>query len=47
MPMLPSHPEVGIMEKGYLPGLQQNAGTSISGEYGLSGGFYDFPQSIV
>ena len=35
------------MEKGYLPGLQQNAGTSISGEYGLSGGFYDFPATAA
>ena len=31
--------QIGIMEKGYLPGLQQNAGASISGDYGLSGGF--------
>ena len=39
--------QIGIMEKGYLPGLQQNAGTSISGEYGLSGGFYDFPATAA
>lgn len=36
--------QVGIMEKGYLPGLQQNVGTSTSGEYSLSGGIYDFPS---
>ena len=36
--------QVGIMEKGYLPGLQQNVGISTSGEYGLSGGIYDFPS---
>ena len=35
--------QIGIME----PGLQQNAGTSISGEYGLSGGFYDFPATAA
>ena len=36
--------QVGIMEKGYLPGLQQNVGTSTSGEYGLSGVLDDFPS---
>ena len=39
--------QIGIMEKNYLPGLQQNAGTSISGEYGISGGLYDFPATAV
>lgn len=39
--------QIGIMEKGYLPGLQQNAGASNSGDYGLSGGFYDFPSSSI
>ena len=39
--------QVGIMEKGYLPGLQQNVGTSTSGEYGLSGEIYDFPSGSV
>lgn len=38
---------IGIMEKNYLPGLQQNAGTSISGEYGISGGLYDFPATAA
>ncbi len=39
--------QIGIMEKGYLHGLQQNAGTSISGEYGISGGLYDFPAKAA
>ena len=39
--------QIGIMEKGYLHGLQQNAGTSISGEYGISGGLYDFPATAA
>ena len=39
--------QIGIMEKGYLPGLQQNVGTSISGEYRLSGGFNDFPATAA
>lgn len=39
--------QIGIMEKNYLPGLQQNAGTSISGEYGISGGLYDFPATAA
>lgn len=39
--------QIGIMEKGYLHGLQQNAGTSISGEYGISGGLYDFPAAAA
>ena len=39
--------QIGIMEKGYLPGLQQNAGASISGDYGLSGGFYDIPSGSI
>ncbi len=39
--------QIGIMEKEYLPGLQQNAGTSISGEYGISGGFYDIPVTAA
>ena len=39
--------QIGIMEKNYLPGLQQNAGTSISGEYGISGGLYDFPAAAA
>lgn len=39
--------QIGIMEKGYLPGFQQNAGTSISGEYGISGGLYDFPATAA
>ena len=33
--------QIGIMEKGYLPGLQQNAGASISG------GFYDVPSGPI
>ena len=33
--------QIGIMEKEYLPGLQQNAGTSISG------GFYDVPSGSI
>ena len=33
--------QIGIMEKGYLPGLQQNAGASISG------GFYDLPSGSI
>lgn len=37
--------QIGIMEKNYLPGLQQNAGASISGEYGIFGGLYDFPAT--
>lgn len=39
--------QIGIMEKNYLPGLQQNAGTSISSENGPSGGFYDFPSGSI
>lgn len=39
--------QIGIMEKNYLPGLQQNAGTSVSGEYGISGGLYDFPATAA
>ena len=39
--------QIGIMEKNYLPGLQHNAGTSISGEYGISGGLYDFPATAA
>ena len=39
--------QIGIMEKGYLPGLQQNVGTSISSEYGISGGLYDFPAAAA
>ena len=39
--------QIGIMEKNYLPSLQQNAGTSISGEYGISGGLYDFPATAA
>ena len=39
--------QIGIMEKGYLPGLQQNADASISGDYGLSGGFYDVPSGSI
>ena len=39
--------QIGIMEKTYLPGLQQNVGTSNSGDYGLSGGFYDFPATAA
>ena len=39
--------QIGIMEKEYLPGLQQNAGASISGDYGLSGGFYDVPSGSI
>ena len=39
--------QIGIMEKNYLPGLQQNAGTSISGDYGISGGLYDFPATAA
>lgn len=39
--------QIGIMEKGYLPGLQQNVGTSISGEYGISGGLYDIPATAA
>lgn len=39
--------QIGIMEKGYLPGLQQNVGTSISGDYGIFGGLYDFPAAAA
>ena len=39
--------QIGIMEKEHLPSLQQNAGASISGDYGLSGGFYDFPATAA
>ena len=39
--------KIGILEQGYLPGLQQNAGTSISGDYGISGGLYDFPATAA
>ena len=39
--------QIGIMEKEYLPGLQQNAGASISGEYGIFGGLYDFPATAA
>ena len=36
--------QIGVMEKGLLPGLQQTVGTAISGEYGLSDGSYDLPS---
>jgi len=39
--------QIGIMEKNYLPGLQQNVGTSISGDYGIFGGLYDFPATAA
>ena len=39
--------QIGIMEKGYLPGLQQNAGASISGEYGIFDGLYDIPATAA
>ena len=39
--------QIGIMEKEHLPSLQQNAGASISGDYGLSGGFYDVPSGSI
>ena len=39
--------QIGIMEKGYLPGLQQNVGTSISGDYDIFGGLYDFPATAA
>jgi LPXTG-site transpeptidase (sortase) family protein len=39
--------QIGIMEKNYLPGLQQNVGTSISGEYGISDGLYDIPATAA
>lgn len=39
--------QIGIMEKGYLPGLQQNVGTSISSDYGIFGGLYDFPAAAA
>ena len=39
--------QIGIMEKNYLPGLRQNAGTSISGEYGISDGLYDIPATAA
>ena len=39
--------QIGIMEKERLPSLQQNAGASISGEYGISGGLYDFPATAA
>ena len=39
--------QIGIMEKGYLPGLQQNVDTSISGDYGILGGLYDFPAAAA
>ena len=39
--------QIGIMEKEHLPSLQQNAGASISGDYGISGGFYDIPATAA
>lgn len=39
--------QIGIMEKNYLPGLQQNVGTSISGDYGIFDGLYDFPATAA
>ena len=39
--------QIGIMEKEYLPGLQQNAGASISGEYGIFDGLYDIPATAA
>ncbi len=39
--------QIGIMEKGYLPGLQQNVGTSISVDYDIFGGLYDFPAAAA
>lgn len=39
--------QTGIMEKVLLPGLQQTVGTSISGEYGFSGGLDDLPSGSV
>lgn len=39
--------QIGIMEKERLPSLQQNAGASISGDYGLSSGFYDVPFGSI
>ena len=39
--------QIGIMEKEHLPSLQQNAGASISGDYGLSGGLYDVPSGSI
>lgn len=39
--------QIGIMEKNYLLGLQKNAGASISGEYGIFGGLYDFPATAA
>ena len=39
--------QIGIMEKGYLPSLQQNAGASISGEYGIFDGLYDIPATAA
>ena len=39
--------QIGIMEKGYLPGLQQNADASISGEYGIFDGLYDIPATAA
>ena len=38
--------QIGIMEKNYLPGLQQNAGTSISSENGPSGGSMISPLAL-
>ena len=39
--------QIGIMEKGDLPGLQQNVVTSISGDYDIFGGLYDFPAAAA
>lgn len=39
--------QIGIMEKEYLPGLQQNVVTSISGDYDIFGGLYDFPAAAA
>ena len=39
--------QIGIMEKEHLPSLQQNVGTSISGDYDIFGGLYDFPAAAA
>lgn len=39
--------QIGIMEKERLPSLQQNVVTSISGDYDIFGGLYDFPAAAA
>ena len=39
--------QTGIMEKGYLPSLQQSVGISVSGGYGISGGLYEISAAAT